>query len=485
MNKMQIIQDHLAGLSNRQIAKKYRMSRKTVNKYITEYEKAQHILLTNSDPQTPEVRQATETIISAPAYKKRKTTRHKWNEQMEADLNRILADEDRKKKLLRSTKQQLTKRQIYELMRDLGHDIGYTTICEKINLKRNLQKEAFIAQSYPYGQRFEYDFGEILLSLAGKETRVYMAVMCAPASGYRFALLYLRQTFDVFIDSQVKFFEHMGGCFEEGVYDNMRHVVSKFIGKNEKELNKGLLDFAAYYGFKVNVTNCYAGNEKGSVENAVKVIRNAAFATKFEFDSLSCAQKHLDQALIKLNANKDIESERAHLSVKPPAFEAANVRINAHVDKYSCISSGSCLYSVPDSLVGKTVCVKEYPNEVICVVGGVVVARHARSLVPGSMVLDINHYLSTFIRKPGALRNSTALAANAELKALFDQEYADNPKEFIRIMVGCKDKDFEQTLACLRHHELPVQQPSSSTDPIAAQALLQIQRAATMRAQVA
>ena len=43
------------------------------------------------------------------------------------------------------------------------------------------------------------------------------------------------------MDSHVRFFEMMGGSYGEIVYDNMRNVVSKFIGKNEKELNEDLL----------------------------------------------------------------------------------------------------------------------------------------------------------------------------------------------------------------------------------------------------
>lgn len=93
-------------------------------------------------------------------------------------------------------------------------------------------------------------------------------------------LLYPNQRFEAFADSQVRFFEHMGGCFEEGVYDNMRNVVAKFAGRGEKLLNEGLMSLAAYYGFRVVTANVRAGNEKGSVENAAKVVRNAAFAAR-------------------------------------------------------------------------------------------------------------------------------------------------------------------------------------------------------------
>lgn len=211
---------------------------------------------------------------------------------MDEFLDKILADDDKKCELLHTKKQRLRNNQILQLLHDEGFDIGYTTLCKKIKEKRSTTQEAFIAQHYRFGQRFEYDFGEVHLYIAGKYRRCYIAVMCAPASNYRFARIYLTQKFDVFIDSQVRFFEHMGGCFEEGVYDNMRNVVKKFIGKNEKELNDGLVKLSLYYGFEINVTNCFSGNEKGSVERSVEIVRNAAFSANWEFDSLEDAQAH-------------------------------------------------------------------------------------------------------------------------------------------------------------------------------------------------
>ena len=84
--------------------------------------------------------------------------------------------------------------------------------------------------------------------------------------------------------SHVRFFEMLGGCFKEGVYDNMKNVVSRFIGRNEKELNKELIKLSLYYGYSVNVTNCFSGNEKGNVESVVKWIRNKVFALTYVFE---------------------------------------------------------------------------------------------------------------------------------------------------------------------------------------------------------
>lgn len=78
----------------------------------------------------------------------------------------------------------------------------------------------------------------------------------------------------MFLDSHVRFFKMIGGVWKEVVYDNMRNVVSKFIGKNEKELNEDLVKMSLYYGFDINVTNAFSGNEKGYVEGSVKYLLN-------------------------------------------------------------------------------------------------------------------------------------------------------------------------------------------------------------------
>ena len=452
-DKQKIIELHLSNKSNREISRILGLDKKTVNKYVKEFKQANQALTTSTHLEQEDIRNLTEVITSTPKYTKRNSQPRKWTVEMEEFLDTILAEEDKKCKLLRTKKQKLKNNQILQLMHDEGFDIGYSTLCQKIRQKRNVTKEAFVAQKYSFGQRFEYDFGEAHLFIGGEFTRVYIAVMCAPASGYRYARIYLNQKFDAFIDSQVRFFDHIGGCFKEGVYDNMRNVVKKFIGKNEKELNDGLIKLSLYYGFKINVTNCFSGNEKGSVERSVEIIRNAAFSANWKFDSLEDAQLHLDKTLEKLNANSAIDKEKATLSPYRPAYEVADIRTECSVDKYSCVRYDKISYSVPDCFVGKKLCIKAYPTEIVILHKGEEIARHCRSYIPGEMILDIEHYLKTFKSKPGALANSCALAANQELKQIFEQEYHDNPREFISILSEYKHSSFDDMLKALRAHQ--------------------------------
>ncbi len=45
-----------------------------------------------------------------------------------------------------------------------GYDIGRSTLSAHIKENRQKQSEAFIRQEYGFGDRLEYDFGEVVLN---------------------------------------------------------------------------------------------------------------------------------------------------------------------------------------------------------------------------------------------------------------------------------------------------------------------------------
>ena len=459
MTKYEIISLKLKGWSNSKIQREFGVSRNTTRKYWKQYQSDLSKLL-ESNPNI-DTRVIIESIVSEPHYDTSKRGHRKYNEEIDRLLDKILEDEEAKKERLGPNKQKLTIHQIFELITAAGHDIGETTIRNKIKEKQNKHKECFIKQEYEYGQRFEYDFGEVKLIINGKQTKGFLAVLTAPASGFRWAYLYHNSKMDVFLDSQVKFFELLGGCFKEGVYDNMRNVVSKFIGRNEKQLNEQLIKLATYYGFEINVTNCFSGNEKGNVEEAVRYIRNKVFAIKYEFDSFIDAQQYLQQQLIILNKNCLIEQEKKCLTFYRPKYEIARIEL-CHVNKYSFIQIDTNFYSVPDSLVDKYVVSKIYPDIINIYYKNDLIASHQRSNNKKETYIDIKHYLNTFLIKPGALRNSQALNSVPELKSLFDTYYKTKPKEFIELLNYHSDKTIEDIINIIKKESCLIEADDSN-----------------------
>jgi hypothetical protein len=281
----------------------------------------------------------------------------------------------------------------------------------------------------------------------GEGVKTYhMAVFSSPGGSFRWLYLYTNQKKAVFMDSHVRFFEMMGGCHREIVYDNMRNVVSKFIGKNEKQLNEDLLKMSVYYGFQINVTNCFKGNEKGSVESSVKVLRNQIFADKWSYNSLEDAQEYADSQLLKINENSRMEEEKECLLPYRPPLELA-VICEAKVNSSSLISVDTVQYSVPEHLVGMEVIVKKYHNEIRVFAGSSMVACHKRLFGKGKEQIDIYHYLNTLHKKPGAVRNSVALKSIPRLKAIFDTYYSNQPRKFIELFLETKELPIDEIIA--------------------------------------
>lgn len=232
----------------------------------------------------------------------------------------------------------------------------------------------------------------------------------------------------------------IGGVWKEIVYDNMRNVVSKFIGKNEKELNEDLVKMSLYYGFDINVTNAFSGNEKGFVEGSVKYLRNKIFAENYEFNSEEAAIQYMESQLIKLNENSKIEEEKRNLKPTKPPLELANIKESV-VNKYSFVQIENNFYSVPEYLVGFKVTSKIYYNKILIYSNNEFVCEHKKIDGIKKISADIRHYLKTLTFKPGALRNSYVLKSNPKLKSIFDRYYTNNPKKFIDIISKNKEKD--------------------------------------------
>jgi transposase len=442
MDKKNIIMLKEQGLSNREVSRRTGHNRKTVSKYWEEYRQQ----LRQLEEPGADVKAIQEGLLSSPKYQTGKRGRRKYTEELDTRLKAILKEEERKTRLFGAGhKQKLTNRQIHKKLVDEGFAISTGTIFAALAAIRKKQREVFIRQQYELGDRLEYDFGEVFLDCGEGVKTYHMAVLSSPGGGFRWMYLYTNQKKAVFMDSHVRFFEMMGGCYLEIVYDNMRNVVSKFIGKSEKELNEDLVKMSVYYGFRINVTNCFKANEKGHVEKSVDVLRNQIFADTWSFNSIEDAQEYAYSQLLKLNETSQMEAEKKHLKPYRPPLELAIVT-EAKVNPSSLISVDTVFYSVPEYLVGKHVIVKKYHNEIRAYAGNEIVAKHKRIFGNGKMQIDIYHYLNTLRKKPGAVRNSVALKSIPRLKAIFDTYYSKQPRKFIELFLENKELPIDEII---------------------------------------
>ena len=445
-------------MSQRAIAKEMKISRTTIRKYIRDYEsKCEEIekLASSNNTTNNDTLNLVSEMVSAPKYDTSSRTRIKLTDEVIEKIGELLK-ENEKNRLLGRHKQLMKKIDIHEKLVELGYDISYPTVCNYIR-DNHEKKEAFIRQEYNLGETLEFDWGEVKLTIAGKPTTLQMGLLTTAKGSHHYARLYQNQKMENFLDMHVQAFNSMGGVHKELVYDNLRQAVRRFVGRNEKEATEDLIKISLYYGFKYRFCNVAKGNEKGHVEKGIEYVRRKAFSSKTDFDTLEEANAYLQKKLLELNSKKRnwlknqspldiLKQEMAWLIPLKPPYDVSR-RVEARVNKYSVINIDQNKYSVPDYLVGKFVKVKIYPDRIEIYYKDNKVAEHKRSYQTHYWSVDINHFIHTLKKKPGALHSSAQRhQLSPELQQIYQEYYTSNPKDFIELLELIKERDVESIL---------------------------------------
>ncbi|QNO15348.1 IS21 family transposase [Alkalicella caledoniensis] len=460
MNKQEIILSNLRdGVSQWEIHRRTGIDRKTIRKYIREYEAKKAELVGNEIEDTTLI----EDLVSPPKYKARKPVKRKLTDEIIGEINNYLKENEEKQNTGRR-KQQKKKIDIFECLSEKGYDISYSTVCSYIRKVEKESKEAYIRQEYSYGDSTEFDWGYVKLIIGGKPKTFQMGAFANAMGNHRYAHLYHNQKMESFLDVHVRFFKKMNGVHRTVVYDNMKVAVKSFAAKNEKEPTDDLLKLSLYYGFRYRFCNIAKGNEKGRVERSVEYIRRKAFSKRDTFDSLEEANEYLEKELDKLNSKPTkanggksprevLEEEQKHLLSLMPDYDTARTA-EYRVSKYSTISIDENKYSVPDHLVGKFVFVKIYPHQIQIYYDQQKIAEHKRSYGNFTWTLNIEHYVNTIKKKPGSLHSSAAIRQmDTKLQKIYHNYYTENPREFIELLEIIGEKGLYPTLKIIERLE--------------------------------
>lgn len=437
------------GYSKRAIARELDISCKTVHKVIAVYEAA----LSCPDPEA-----SLESVL---------TTQSRYNSSRRGprvivgclkDLIDDCLEKNARKRAMGLKKQCMRGKDIYELLIDKGFQVSYTGVCKYIASVSSVKKEdksqeAFIRGYYPPGESCEFDWGEVKLYLNGKLQRIQMAVFTLSHSNGRYAWLFHHQDQLAFMESHRNFFRQIKGVPHIMVYDNMRVAVIKKFAGEEKKPSQTLLRMSNFYRYHYRFCNARAGWEKGHVERSVEYVRRKAFSINLHYTSLAEAQSHLLSICEKINSRSGspstinkVEELAADLAALRPytnemgCFQMAEYK----VDKWSTICMNCSHYSVPDTLVGKTVTVKMYSEKLVVLFGNDKVAVHERiySREKGWSI-KLEHYLNTLLRKPGALNTSLALKQMPQpIQALFNKHFTDKARDFVFLLQYARENNF-------------------------------------------
>ena len=438
-----LISYYREGKSKSEISRTLKISRKTVRKYIEEHER-----LFNEKTDKSRLEQG---ISSKPKYNISSRKKKKLTGEIVVEIDNCLAS-NKKKRNNGMHKQLMKKIDIYDYLLSKGYMIGYTTVCNYIREKESLQREGFIKQVYAPGQTCEFDWGEVKLYLDGQIQKLNLAVFTSGYSNKRWAKLYYRQDSLSFSQSHIDYFSEVKGVHKEFVYDNMRVAIKKFVGRNKREVTDSFLELSNYYQFDYRFCNIRRGNEKGHVERSVEYVRRKSFSKSVHFNDLSEANAHLSDVLEQINArpqqlengkiaNDLFEEERPHLYKVPVAYKCFKDEY-LKSDKYSTVVFSGNRYSVPDYLIYKLIKARVFAEKIDLYYNEDFLCSHLRSYGAHTWTLDITHYLTTLIKKPGALKRSLTLEqADERLKNIYTEYFNDKSRDFVELLQYCKEKE--------------------------------------------
>jgi transposase len=438
-----LISYYREGKSKREISRVLKISRKTVRKYIEEHER---LFNEKTDKSQLEL-----GISSKPKYDTSSRKKKKLTDDIVGEIdNCLLSNKENRNRGMH--KQVMKKIDIYNHLLSKGYKIGYTTVCNYIREKESLQRAGFIKQVYVPGQTCEFDWGEVKLYLGGRLQKLNLAVFTSAYSNKRWAKLYYRQDSLSFAQSHIDYFSEVKGIHKELVYDNMRVAIKKFVGHSKREVTDVFLELSNYYKFDYRFCNLRRGNEKGHVERSVEHIRRKSFSKSVHFKDLQEANAHLSAVLEQINAspqqlengkiaNDLFEEERPHLYKVPVAYKCFKDEY-LKSDKYATVIFSGNRYSVPDYLIYKSIKARVFAEKIDLYYNEEFLCSHPRSYGAHTWTLDITHYLTTLIKKPGALKRSLALEqADERLKNIYTEYFSDKSRDFVELLQYYKEKE--------------------------------------------
>lgn len=354
-------------------------------------------------------------------------------------------------------KQRHTARRIHDrLVDEYGFTGAEVTVRQAVARLRGRRVEAFVPLEAPWGRIMQADFGGAVVTIAGERTEVALFCMRAKASKVPFVVALPSEKLESLLAGHVAAFEFFGGVPTEIWYDNPKTAVTKILSGPFRIEHERLSALRAHYVFDSHFCTPARGNEKGSVENLVGLVRrNALVPHTRSFASMADLNVHLRGWCEKERSRhaQAWQIESVALQALPPHPFPASVSRPVAVSKTSMVTVDRVRYSVPVAQVGRTLRAERFTDRVELFDGAVRVAVHERSYERGATVLDLAHYLDAFERKPRAALSCAALSsADPVFTAARDMALRtpDGHRTFAAVLLLAREFGLERLADALR-----------------------------------
>ena len=423
------------GLSIREIARRTKLSRNTIRKYVRDQ-------------------------VVEPRYAKRSSASKL--DSYAAKLAGWLKTEASK-----GRKQRRNLRRMHAELVELGFTGSYDRVAAfarawrrgEQELSRTAGRGTFVPLTFGLGEAFQFDWSEDWALIAGERVKLQVAQFKLSHSRAFVVRAYPLQTHEMLFDAHNHAFAVLGGVPRRGIYDNMKTAVDRVRTGKARDVNARFAAMVSHYLFEAEFCNPASGWEKGQIEKNVQDARHRLWQPVPSFASLDALNAWLQARCVALW--KDIEHpeqpgrtvadvwqhEQSYLMPVPRPFDGFIEHIK-RVSPTCLVHVERNRYSVPASFANRPVSVRLYADRIVVAAEGQVIAEHRRVIQrshgPGCTIYDWRHYLSVLQRKPGALRNGAPFAS---LPDAFKRLQA----VLLRRPGG--DREMVEILALVLHHD--------------------------------
>jgi transposase len=379
---------YVEGISEREAARRFGLSRVTVHKMLQ--------------------------FAVPPGYRRQQPVRRPKLDPYLGLIDQIVEEDKQRPK-----KQRHTAKRVFERLRDeYGYEGGITIVKDYLLTRRLQQQEMFVPLSHPPGDA-QVDFGEADIVLAGALERAHYFVLDLPHSDDAFVMAFPAETTEAFCEGHNQAFAYLGGVPRHIVYDNTKLAVARILGDGKRQRTRSFTELQSHYLFTDRFARPRKGNEKGKVEGLVGYTRRNFFVpmprvNSFEELNQLLRERCRQRRLQRLRGQQETIGQRlqrdrqAFLPLPAAPYEACET-IATRVTSLSLVRYRTNDYSVPTAYGHRDVVVKGYVNEVVIGCGSEIIARHARSYEREDFIFEPLHYLALLEHKSNALDQAAPL----------------------------------------------------------------------------
>lgn len=330
-------------------------------------------------------------------------------------------------------KQRRTLRQMHAALLTKGYAGSYGRVAAFAREWRRAEQEraqtagrgTFVPLLFAPGEAFQFDWSEDHARIGGERIKLQIAHFKLSHSRAFLLRAYPLQTHEMLFDAHQHAFAVFGGVPHRGIYDNMKTAVDKVRSGKLRDVNARFAAMVSHYLFEAEFCNPASGWEKGQIEKNVQDARHRIWPTVPAMPTLDALNGWLQERCVTLwqEFTHPTCRDRTIASVwqdEQPLLMPMPVPFDGFVEQTKRVTP-TCLehvernrYSVPASYANRPVSVRLYADRVVMVAEGQVIAEHPRRINRthdgGQTIYNWRHYLSVVQRKPGALRNGAPFA---------------------------------------------------------------------------